>query len=94
MPTLILPSLSGTLCTDRLKEWQPLEAASLWIGGKWVTAMSAKQEIVNLTSPDCANNVSLTYVMDTDHALRDGDEDLVLRDDVDLSDGPLAEVLV
>ena len=32
--------------------------------------------------------------MDTDHALRDGDEDLVLRDDVDLSDGPPAEVLV
>lgn len=32
--------------------------------------------------------------MDTDHALRDGDKDLVLWDDVDLSDGPLAEVLV
>ena len=32
--------------------------------------------------------------MDADHALRDGDEDLVLRDDVDLSDGLPAEPLV
>ena len=58
MPTLMLPSLSGILCTERVKEWQPLEAASLWILGKFVTAMSAKQEIVNLTSQDCADNVS------------------------------------
>ena len=58
MPTLMLPSLSGTLCTERLKEWQPREAVTAWIQGKWVTAMSAQQEIVNLTSPDCANNVS------------------------------------
>ena len=32
--------------------------------------------------------------MDTDHAISDGDEDLLLRDDVDLSDGMPAEVLV
>ena len=58
MPTLMLPSISGTLCTERLKEWQPLEAVSWWILGKCVTAMSAQQEIVNLTSLYCANNVS------------------------------------
>ena len=32
--------------------------------------------------------------MDADHAIRDGDEDLVLRDDVDLGDGTPAEGLV
>ena len=32
--------------------------------------------------------------MDADHALPDGDEDLVLRDHADLGDGPPAEVLV
>ena len=32
--------------------------------------------------------------MDADHALFDGDEDLVLRDHADLGDGPPAEVLV
>ena len=38
--------------------------------------------------------MSLTCVMDADHALPDGDEDLVLRDHADLGDGPPAEVLV
>ena len=32
--------------------------------------------------------------MDTDAALPDGDEDLILRDHADLGDGLLAEVLV
>ena len=38
--------------------------------------------------------MSLTYVTDADHAVHDGDEDLVLRDNADLGDGPPAEVLV
>ena len=36
----------------------------------------------------------LTYVTDADDAIHDGDKDLLLRDDADLGDGPLAEVLV
>ena len=63
MPTLMFPSISGTLCTERLKEWQPLEALTEWIQGKWVTAMSAQQEIVILNSQDCSNNVSLVSPM-------------------------------
>ena len=38
--------------------------------------------------------MGLTYIMDADHALPDGDEDLVLRDHADLGDGLPAEVLV